>query len=107
DRDEDRAGDLAELLYETALITSGFQVESPKDYAAKVFTLMKIALGYDILSEADAASAEAAEAEAAAAEAEAASAAPRAAKPKASAAPPRAKAVEVDAEVVEEDPWRK
>lgn len=47
DKDEARAADLAELLYETALITSGFQVESPKDYAAKVFTLMRIAMGYE------------------------------------------------------------
>lgn len=47
EKDEARAGDLSELLYETALITSGFQVDSPKDYASKVFTLMKIALGQD------------------------------------------------------------
>eukprot|EP00199_Chlamydomonas_sp_CCMP681_P001189 CAMPEP_0119106662 /NCGR_PEP_ID=MMETSP1180-20130426/5810_1 /TAXON_ID=3052 ORGANISM="Chlamydomonas cf sp, Strain CCMP681" /NCGR_SAMPLE_ID=MMETSP1180 /ASSEMBLY_ACC=CAM_ASM_000741 /LENGTH=782 /DNA_ID=CAMNT_0007092035 /DNA_START=102 /DNA_END=2450 /DNA_ORIENTATION=- len=50
DNQEDQVRDLAELLYETALITSGFQVESPKDYAFKVFTLMKFALsgGQDI-----------------------------------------------------------
>lgn len=47
EKDEDRARDLAELLYETSLITSGFQVDSPKDYASKVFTLMRIALGQD------------------------------------------------------------
>ncbi|MEW5299518.1 MAG: hypothetical protein WDW36_002529 [Sanguina aurantia] len=47
EKDFDRARDLSELLYETALLTSGFQLESPRDYAAKVFTLMKIALGYE------------------------------------------------------------
>ncbi len=48
EKDEDRARDLSELLFETSLLTSGFAVESPRDYASKVFTLMKIALGYDI-----------------------------------------------------------
>eukprot|EP00798_Chlamydomonas_sp_ICE-L_P025057 gene25057-10708_t len=43
--EKERASDLAELLFETALITSGFPVEKPKEYAAKVFTLMKMALG--------------------------------------------------------------
>nr|QBY35568.1 heat shock protein 90C [Dunaliella salina] len=47
EKDEERAKDLAELLYETSLITSGFQVDSPKDYASKVFTLINIALGLD------------------------------------------------------------
>eukprot|EP00798_Chlamydomonas_sp_ICE-L_P023848 gene23848-9404_t len=47
ENDTDRAADLGVLLYETALGTSGFQVDNPKDYASKVFTLMKIALGYD------------------------------------------------------------
>ena len=47
ERDEERARDLAVLLFETSLLTSGFQVDSPRDYAGKVFTLMKIALGYD------------------------------------------------------------
>jgi heat shock protein beta len=44
-QDTARATDLAELLYETALLTSGFQLESPKDYASKVYTLIKVALG--------------------------------------------------------------
>lgn len=47
--DMDRARDLAELLFETALLTSGFSLESPRDYASKVYTLMKIALGYDVM----------------------------------------------------------
>ena len=44
-KDTARATDLAELLYETALLTSGFQLESPKEYASKVYTLIKVALG--------------------------------------------------------------
>lgn len=46
--DKERAADLAELLYETSLLTSGFALDQPKDYASKVYTLMKIALGYDL-----------------------------------------------------------
>ena len=49
--DKERARDLADLLYETSLLTSGFNLEQPKDYASKVYTLMKIALGYDIAEE--------------------------------------------------------
>jgi heat shock protein 90kDa beta len=45
--DEARARDCAELLYETSLLTSGFALENPRDYANKVFTLMKLALGAD------------------------------------------------------------
>ncbi|GLC45068.1 Heat shock protein 90-5, chloroplastic [Pleodorina starrii] len=101
EKDEDRARDLAELLYETSLITSGFQVDSPKDYASKVFTLMKIALGYDILSEAEEAQM------IQAAQAAAAAPAPAAAEVVAEA-PKRPVATPVDAEVVsEEDPWKK
>jgi len=46
--DKERAADLAELLYETSLLTSGFALDQPKDYASKVYTLMKIALGVDL-----------------------------------------------------------
>ncbi|KXZ47453.1 hypothetical protein GPECTOR_35g891 [Gonium pectorale] len=98
EKDEERARDLSELLYETALITSGFQVDSPKDYASKVFTLMKIALGYDILEEAEEAAAAAAPA--------AAAAEPQAAAPKAAAAPKGPVATPVDAEIVTDDPWK-
>ena len=30
----------AELLYETALITSGFNVESPKNFGSRIYNLM-------------------------------------------------------------------
>jgi heat shock protein beta len=43
--DDARARDCAELLYETSLLTSGFALEQPRDYANKVFTLMRLALG--------------------------------------------------------------
>ncbi|GLI58754.1 hypothetical protein VaNZ11_000511 [Volvox africanus] len=99
EKDEDRARDLAELLYETSLITSGFQVDSPKDYASKVFTLMKIALGYDILSEAEAQQAQAVSTP---------TVTPVTAAAAATSAPTRPTATPVDAEVVsEDDPWKK
>jgi hypothetical protein len=47
EKDKERARDLSELLFETALLTSGFSLEAPRDYASKVYTLMNIALGYD------------------------------------------------------------
>jgi Hsp90 protein len=50
-QDTDRAADLTDLLYETAMLTSGFAIESPKDYAAKVFMLMQAALGYGLEDE--------------------------------------------------------
>ena len=34
---------MVDLLYETALITSGFEVESPKDYAARVYDMISSA----------------------------------------------------------------
>lgn len=51
ENDKDRARDLSELLYETSLLTSGFSLDQPRDYAAKVYTLMKIALGYDVMGD--------------------------------------------------------
>ena len=34
------AKEMAELLYQTSLLTSGFQLESPADFASAVFKLM-------------------------------------------------------------------
>ena len=36
---------MVDLLYETALITSGFEVESPKDYASRVYDMISSAAG--------------------------------------------------------------
>lgn len=36
---------MAELLYDTALVTSGFSVDSPKDFAARIFSMMGLAVG--------------------------------------------------------------
>jgi Hsp90 protein len=52
-QDTDRAADLTDLLYETAMLTSGFAIESPKEYADKVFMLMQAALGYGLEEEDD------------------------------------------------------
>jgi len=86
---EDQARDIAEVLYETSLITSGFQLEQPKEYAGKVFTLLRIALGQDPSDAADAQTAE----ESSSSSGQTAS----------SAAVPQ-----VEAEVVDpNDPWKK
>jgi hypothetical protein len=111
--DKERAADLAELLYETSLLTSGFALEQPKDYASKVYTLMKIALGYDLAEEPEqqpapaAAAASSADSSSAAAPAAAASS-PSSSEAKASSEP---KVEAVEADVVVEgkggDPWGK
>ncbi|WIA10764.1 hypothetical protein OEZ85_010933 [Tetradesmus obliquus] len=105
--DKERARDLAELLYETSLLTSGFALEQPKDYASKVYTLMKIALGYDLAEE------EAAAAAAPAAAAAAAAPASAAADSSSSEKQQQPKMESVEADVVVEgkggdpDPWGK
>ncbi|KIZ04859.1 Heat shock protein 83 [Monoraphidium neglectum] len=53
DGDKPRAADLSVLLYETSLLTSGFSLDSPRDYAQKVFTLMNFAIGSDALPDDD------------------------------------------------------
>eukprot|EP00191_Tetraselmis_sp_GSL018_P001546 CAMPEP_0177601648 /NCGR_PEP_ID=MMETSP0419_2-20121207/14390_1 /TAXON_ID=582737 /ORGANISM="Tetraselmis sp., Strain GSL018" /LENGTH=784 /DNA_ID=CAMNT_0019094965 /DNA_START=91 /DNA_END=2442 /DNA_ORIENTATION=+ len=40
DKDSVVGKDMVQLLYETALITSGFQVDSPKSYADRVYEMM-------------------------------------------------------------------
>jgi hypothetical protein len=47
DGDSARAKEITNLMYETALLTSGFDVEAPKDYAAKVYGMMGLALSQD------------------------------------------------------------
>jgi hypothetical protein len=105
--DRERARDLAELLYETSLLTSGFALEQPKDYASKVYTLMKIALGYDLAEEEPAAApaAAAAAAPAAAAAADSSSSSEQQQQPQ----QPAVEAVEADVVVEGKggDPWGK
>jgi hypothetical protein len=107
--DKERARDLAELLYETSLLTSGFALEQPKDYASKVYTLMKIALGYDLAEEEPAAAAPAAAA--AAAPAAAAAAAVSSSSEQQQQQPQQPAVESVEADVVVEgkggDPWGK
>ncbi|KAK9839204.1 hypothetical protein WJX81_001136 [Elliptochloris bilobata] len=43
--DAEGAKAMAELLYDTALVTSGFSVDSPKDFAARIFSMMGLAVG--------------------------------------------------------------
>lgn len=76
------------------------QVDSPKDYASKVFTLMKIALGYDISDESAPVAAESTPLAAAVAAAESA--------PSSSSSSSSSAAQAVEAEVVDpNDPWKK
>jgi len=75
-----RAQAMAELLYDTALVTSGFSVDSPRDFAARIFSMMGLAVG-----------------------------APRGADAPAPAAAPQEAAAAVDPEVLVadgSDPWR-
>jgi hypothetical protein len=110
--DKERAADLAELLYETSLLTSGFALEQPKDYASKVYTLMKIALGYDLAEEPEQqpapAAAAASSADSSSAATAAAASSPSSSEAKASSEP---KVEAVEADVVVEgkggDPWGK
>jgi hypothetical protein len=107
--DKERARDLAELLYETSLLTSGFALEQPKDYASKVYTLMKIALGYDLAEEELAAAPAAAAAAPAAAAAAAAAAADSSSSEQQQQQQPQVQAVEADVVVEGKggDPWGK
>jgi HSP90 family molecular chaperone len=42
------AKEIVALMYDTAMLTSGFDVESPKDYANKVYDMMGMALSGEI-----------------------------------------------------------
>jgi Hsp90 protein len=48
DKSSEKAKEIANLMYETALLTSGFDVEAPKEYAAKVYGMMGLALSQDV-----------------------------------------------------------
>lgn len=48
DKDSSDAADVVDLMYHTALLTSGFDVESPKDYAQQVYSMMGAALGQNV-----------------------------------------------------------
>jgi hypothetical protein len=99
--DKERAADLAELLYETSLLTSGFALDQPKDYASKVYTLMKIALGVDLEEEPEQQPA------AAAASSSSSSGAAAAAASSPSSSEPKVESVEADVVVEGKggDPW--
>jgi hypothetical protein len=107
EEDKERARDLAELLYETSLLTSGFTLEQPKDYASKVYTLMKIALGYDLAADEEAAAAPAAAPAAPAAAAADGSSSSAAASSSSKQQEPKVEAVEADVVVEGKggDPW--
>lgn len=53
DKSSAQAEEIATLMYETALLTSGFDVESPKVYANKVYDMMGLALSGGATVEAD------------------------------------------------------
>ena len=114
EQDKERAADLAELLYETSLLTSGFALDQPKDYASKVYTLMKIALGVDIEEmepeqQAPPAAAAAAATGSSGSSAAAASSSSSSSESSSSAQPPKVEAVEADVVVEGKggDPWGK
>jgi Hsp90 protein len=44
DKSNESAKEIVDLMYHTALLTSGFDVESPKQYASQVYGMMGMAL---------------------------------------------------------------
>lgn len=38
---------IAELMYDTALVTSGFSIESPKEFAARIYNMVGLAVAAD------------------------------------------------------------
>lgn len=49
DAESDVASDFANLLYDSALMNSGFMIEEPTDFASRLYTLMKESLQIDSL----------------------------------------------------------
>ena len=49
DGESDVARDLANLLYDSSLMNSGFMIEEPNEFATRLYTLMKESLQLDSL----------------------------------------------------------
>ena len=47
DENDAAAGDIAELMFDTALLTSGWTVENPAQFADKIIKMMNLGLNLD------------------------------------------------------------